>query len=255
LDLSALQAPEAHLALMDRETLLTLYAADDPLLGIIYPTDKWDTALKAASVPRLRLSHFSDLLKPFAAAVDRTEIRLGTTPAGGAYALMGERMRTGSAVAPVLDWSHFPLSDKDLQVMRTGRPLLPEQIAQIQDFEKAIAAFGKIPGLNASTRVYDRAMFVFPDIDGHALIDRWSRRLGVSIQLPGEENTLETTSLSRWGGVKTFEFLKAYGLSAQDLRGLVLISHQLFSRFGSTELKQTLVEVRQSILQEQNGGE
>jgi hypothetical protein len=255
LDLSELQNPEAHLAQMDRETLITLYAADDPVLGIIYPTEKWDAALKAASVPRLRLSHFSDLLRPFVSVADRTEIRMGTTPAGGAYALMGERLRTGSVVAPFLGWNNFVLPDTDLQLMRSGRALRDGLVAQVKEFESAVSAFGRIPEFKMGMRVYDRALFIFPDVDGHALIDRWSRRLGISLHEAGEENTLETTSLSRWGGVKTFEFLKAYGLSAQDLRGLVLVSGQLFSSIGSSELKKTLVEVRQSILLEQNGSE
>lgn len=255
LSLSDLANPEAYLAQMDRETLFVLFAADDPVLGLLYPTEKWEAALKAASVPRLRLSHFSDLRKPFVAVADRTEIRIGATPTRGAYALMGERMRTASAVAPVLNWAHFALSNEDILILKNGMPIPQEILNQVADFEKQISAFASIPKFTVGERAYDRALFIFPDIDGHALIDRWTSRLGLSLQQPGEENSLETTSLSRWGGVKTFEFLKTYGVSAQDLRGLVIVGDQVFSRFGSSELKKTLVEVRQSLLQEQNGGE
>ena len=54
-----------------------------------------------------------------------------------------------------------------------------------------------------------------------------AKDMNFSLKPPGEDKNLETTSLSRWGSEKSMEWLRVFGLSPNQIRGLVVFSHTI----------------------------
>ena len=73
--------------------------------------------------------------------------------------------------------------------------------------------------------------------------------LEIDLAEAGADGRLETASLSRWGGVRTMDWLKQQGLSDNQIRGLVLISQDLLD----TSILQRIQSVQAEIYRIQNG--
>jgi hypothetical protein len=86
-------------------------------------------------------------------------------------------------------------------------------------------------------------------MDGAAVIRLVAEAYGWTLNEPGYEERIETLSLARWGGVRTFDFLVQQGFSPVQLRGTILIDQSLL---GDTMAK-TLDIVRTRILELQKG--
>ncbi len=255
LELSVLDDPTAFAGIVDRECLLILYSLDDPILGRAYPVEKLEAALKEKVIVQVRLSHNAHFFSSDGALADgdlinsipRLAAHIYTLQPEGALALCGVRARFGVLVADQL----APPSERNFSWLKTPRQNAKQKIL---DFEKRKVA-GAQPVFETALlrdggRVYDRAVVTWPDLDGHAVITRLAGRLNITLAEPGRENRLECTSLSRWGGVRTMDFLKTQGLSPEAIRGLVMIDADLLN----AEFEKHLLAVRDSLLADQFGG-
>ncbi|MEQ1664928.1 MAG: hypothetical protein ABL927_06080, partial [Bdellovibrionales bacterium] len=81
-------------------------------------------------------------------------------------------------------------------------------------------------------------------------IDRLAKKLNMQLQAPGFDSRLETTSLSRWGGVRTMDFLAVHNLSPEQIRGLVILSSEIVA---NPNIVQIITQVRNEILADQMG--
>lgn len=91
---------------------------------------------------------------------------------------------------------------------------------------------------NNRLRCFDRAVIYWENLDGHALLYFLAQQLGSSLNEPGVESRFETTSLSRWKGLKTMDWLKSYGFTSNQLRGSIIINHhQLTPEFEKALVK------------------
>jgi len=264
LDIGQLANVESFKAGLDRETLCMLFSVDDPILGLHFSTEQLEVALVTASIARIKLSHSRHVYAKtsgfgFSPEIDRNEVRVFTLPSGRALAHMGERLRVGALVASEIDWSTKDIrTDIKSDLVALVNPLEGNLQDAISKFESSGQTFGaekfsyELPA-SVAKRFYDRAILIWQDMDGHAVIDRLAKSLKLKLESPGFEYHMETLSLSRWGGVRTFDFLQSYGLSLNQRRGLVIFGSSLFERFGAFEIEKTLLEVRRSLLREQNG--
>lgn len=260
LETSVLERPDDFAAIVDRECLLVLYAVDDPILGRAYDVTRLEAALKEKVIVQVRLSHNAHFYKHYEA--DDTAVMTDTAlPSGagrdiprlgafiyslkpeGALVLCGERARFGVLVADQLT----PPLGSDLSWLTTPRVAHQEKIL---DFESRRVAGAHPIFESTALRVFDRAAISWSDLDGYALITRLAERLKIILNKPGHETRLEATSLSRWGGVRTMDFLKNQNLSPETIRGLVLIDATLLS----PTFERHLVEARESLLTDQFGG-
>lgn len=246
-----------------REDLLVLYSVDDPLLGRAYDVAKFEEAIKSTGVFKVRISHarhfyeggnFAGVAAPGVAmhgggalTLDRNWAYIYSLSPYQALALLGERGKIGSLTADQLQLDESAWSKLNLDWFYKPQVLNRHGILS---FEASGVADARAFFSPSDLRVADRAVIYWTDMDGHAVIDRLAQRLGFTLNPPGQESRLETTSLSRWGGVRTMDFFKTQ--MTEVLRGLVMISHELIE--SNLELFEShLREVRKSILQDQNG--
>ena len=248
LDLEVLQSPEAWLATLSREDLFVLYGVDEPLLSRGYDLKIFESALKDKSIFKIRLSHGRhfyefDTWRSSPVLEKNMALIYGISPTE-ALSLIGERGKIGALTANQLMYFHEP----EITWFKTPVPLDAKKIMQ---FESCHVADFKSYFSPHDLRIYDRAVIYWTDMDGHAVIDRLAKKLDFQLQPAGLENRLETTSLSRWGGVRTMNFLKAWGYSPEMIRGTVIISHKLVDL--GDKLVKALTEARESILHDQLG--
>lgn len=257
------------------EDLLILYSSDDPLLGRAYDVAKFEAAIKSAGLFKVRVSHARHFYEgsgfvqtPAASSgghlLDRNWAYIYALSSNQSFALLGERGKIGAMVADQLLFDEAIWSQLNLDWFYQPQAL---NSATILSFEAGRVA-GAQPFFSLSDmRIGDRAVIYWEDIDGHAVIDRLATQMGLTLNKPGYETRLETTSLSRWGGVRTMDFFKlqmtvmsrqyfSADQKLQDyakvLRGLIIISHELLN--ANLKLFEAhLCEVRKSILQDQNG--
>lgn len=243
LDATVLDDPSGFASIIERDALLVLYAADDPILGRRYSVEKLEEALREKTLAQVRVSHNAHFFAQLKPETPRTGVHIYSVKPNAAIALCGERVRFGVLSANQTK----PSTQLDLGWMKSP---LAEAREKILKFETAHIADSKPVFASSTSRVYDRAVVSWPDVDGHAVIARLAQKLNIALSEPGVETRIETTSLSRWGGVRTFDFLKTQNLEASTLRGLVMISADLLD----SSLEKALVETRKELLADQFAG-
>lgn len=237
-----LKDPTVWAQALDREVLAVLYSWDDPIVGELFPYQELENSLADKPIFKIRISHNKHFYEKFNPPEDRNCVHVYANGLDQAIAFLGERAKLAPMVshhlkAPVLssiEWLNNPLT------LNTEATLNFEK-SGVVDSRSVTEFFPK--------RLGDRAILYWMDMDGHAVIDRLSRELGFELRSPGYEDRLETTSLSRWGGVRTMDFLREKGLPPEVIRGLIMIHHQLING----DLSKTLLKVRTQILEDQNG--
>ena len=224
LELEILKNPGEWASALSREDLLVLYSVDDPLLGRTFETRAFEETLREKSLVQIRVSHARHSSEGPAQFTPRYGIYLySLADSQLAIACLGERARIGAQVADQLFYND--VTDEQLKEFINPTPIDAAEIKAWQT-EMAKAASAKIlwPDLDQhfDNRIYgrlcDRALIYWEDMDGHALIDRLATRLKLTLRAPEFENRLETTSLSRWGGVRTMDFYKGWDIGLSTLR-------------------------------------
>lgn len=249
LSLDVLHSQDEWLAKLEREDLFVLYSADEPLLGRSYDLQKFEEKIKDKNIFKIKVSHgqhfynFDELMK--FKLVENNKAVIYSLARDMAIAVLGERGRVGAITADQL----YYRNSYSLDWFQKSRIL---DLNKIESFEQKKIADSKPIFKPGDFRVPDRAVIYWQDMDGAAVIDRLAESLNIQLNPPGEEIRLETTSLSRWGGVRTMSFLESQGLSPEIIRGLVIIHHDFLDSHG--EFEKTLIEVRNSILKDQLGG-
>lgn len=228
------------LSAMDRETLFFVYSVDDPVLGLYEPIEDLEALLQGTANFRIRISYHKHLYearpKP-----ERNLVQIMGCPDGCAIALLGERTRFAPQGVELLDWSGFPQKDY-LKILEA--PKLNSQ--KILEFESR-KDLGFVPLLEKTNlRSFDRAVVSWSDLDSCAMRESL---LADPNSKPTWEKGLESLSLSRWGGVKGFEWLIARGYTRNQLRGAMIIDGQLLA----SDFDQSILRARQKILEAQQG--
>lgn len=217
-----LSDPEKYLAALTSQTLLFLYSADDPFFALSYQGLGIEEAATATRTFAVQVSHHSHRQKLWSPLRSPYCIQILSYGGDQSCVRLGEKARIAGLVSPLLKWESADLNDL-LQQMAT---IDPGDKTLVKSFEEKKIAGGNPLLSSEQNRYFDRAVIFWEDLDGHALIHFLAEELGETLQAPGDENRFETTSLSRWQGVKTMDWLKKRGLSPAQLRGTVLIHHR-----------------------------
>lgn len=243
---------------LDRESGIVFWSEDHPITGEIYDTSELLKKVGEKNTFRIRLSHNKHLYEELVPTAERNEIRILQMPAqyldGCAIAIMGERGRLGAVTAEALS----PTTSErigDLASAIAAKKVfcvpidLVEITSKIRDFEST-----KIDQLRffftdkpAAPRLFDRVVFSFENIDGQAFLSFLALELGAPLK--DNDPRFETSSLSRWGGLRTMKWLESQGLSPNTVRGLCVVDSGLLDDQFSAKF----ASAHQKVLKAQNG--
>lgn len=238
LPFTVFDTPEEFIKTLDKEALFILYSEDDPILGKKFPVANLENLLKTQKIFRIRASHNTFRFQDEHHNIDKEEVRVFSMRTNLALALLGERAKTTPLVVEGLPWNQEVKEQvfNELKLKKENRDL-------ILNFEKqkpgdATAFFAA----DDSSRVFDRAVLYWNDMDGWAFLTELAKVLSIELAPPGEDLRFESTSHSRWHDLKAMGWLKNHGLSAEQVRGLVIIdagqiNPQLTDAFASARKK------------------
>jgi hypothetical protein len=239
-----LRDPAALEAAIGTDALFVLASEDDPLLGLLHDLSPLEALSEKNKFYLIKVSHAHHRFLPVAKIFPRHLIRVNALAPRLALILSSARTRW-----PIQFADSVALSADSMQPI--ARLASPEFIdpAGVPAFESSYPADAK-PVFDAGRlRILDRAVIYWPDMDGLSVLELLSRRLKRPLSLPGESGAFETTSMNRWRGVHTMDWLRAFGFSDEMIRGTIILSHSVIS----PELTQALVAVRQEIMKAQFG--
>ena len=262
------------------EDLFLIYFKEDPLLGKIFSFNKIEEVFGenvsyGKSLFLISVSHGFTSPSFFLKKNTNYHIDIHSLGDKGALVFLGSRSRKIETLfSPYLKWREkefenfsFPFKHLWGEREKEKREVPQQETFQEKDLKEASDSFkerkekilefeaGRAAAFKAffsptdEKRLFDRAVIYWEDMDGMAFIDQLSKELGFSLLPPGEERRLETTSLNRWGGMKSMDWLKAYHLSDNQIRGLVMIDSSLIQ----PELSHWISQVREKIVRLQEG--
>lgn len=243
LPISELSQPTQLEQQIDLDTLLVLVSLDEPLTGRKFAQGQlaaWCDKKKAFLVQVNHHLHrqvphpvWSEHGSPYTIEIRAYRQNL-------AVAHLGSKAKLGSAMSPLLDWLEFDLAPLWLP---PKPPTETEQNA-VRSFESAVPGGGSALWNSQVGRLGDRAAVYWGDLDGHAVIHFLAQEQGRNLAPAGLETRFETTSLSRWGGLRTMDWLKHQGLTDLQIRGsLIVPASELTPAFTQT-LERVIGKVR-----------
>lgn len=238
-----LAAPDDLLAGLGRETLCFVLSLEDPVLGLKSNSETLLEGLREKKIFTLLISHSTHFYEPPPVEVLRTEARLHGLEAGLTLGFLGARFKFAPFLAEGLPWESL---DIESVKSRYGSALLNDQVEALESSQ----ILGCETPFRERARLKDRALLFWRDLDGHAVIELLSEKLGIALPSVRQGGALETLSLSRWGGVLTMKWAeKAFALNPLQVRGSVIVHQDLLSQHA--DLKDRLEEVVKEIYQMQ----
>ena len=239
LTVQQLRTEEVMKAKLDKEALFVLISEDDPLLGLKFDFPGLNELLAALRIYLLRVSHHSFRLEAERPLV-KFEARICSLSGplmGQSGVFLGERVKVVSMISSRENWGSLSVSD----LLAAFDPQKSYE-DEIKAFESLAPAEGKAV-LQSQSRLWDRAILAWNNVDGHAIINSLSSRLGFELQSPGKETRLETASFSRWNGVRSLSWLHTLGIDPNLSRGLIIINPSLIDSQFSKSLETTIAEI------------
>lgn len=226
------------------ETLLVLYSGDDPFLGLKHICSGLEESTQAKRAFSVKIIH--QLHRCYSPQVLPTPYSLEIWGYGKELSCirLGERAKLKGIVSPLMNWGEWQWES----LVQNLKSVDPGNEVRVRTFEEKRLG-GAQPLLDPhQARNFDRAVVFWEDMDGHAFIHYLAEELGTVLKPAGEETRFETTSLSRWGGVRTMDWLHSFGFRESQIRGSVILHHSQLNE----KLERAFLQVREKVLRLQN---
>ena len=241
LNLEQITNPDSWMNTLPKDTLMVILPEDDPLLGKLHPIQAVTEKLKDQKIFSVKLAHHAFHYRPWPTTLNKFQVEIYAINSHLTLAFLGERARFGDWMSEGLIWK-----GDEVEVIKKLRPEKTIDANKITAFEKSLAP-DFTPLFKTEDRLLDRAVFYREDMDGLALIESLAELLKTELLPPGEETRFETPSLSRWGGLRTMDWLKAFSLTPNQIRGLVILSSDLIN----PDLRSLLSKAKDEVLKRQ----
>ena len=233
---------EKNLALSTNDVLAVVASQDLPLLGTMYDWGAERQLVAEYKTCFVQLSHCQHYCSGLEQKINTFEAYLYGFSGGMTLGAFGRRLRIDAPVAESMNWEKGQvLVEIDKFSSRS------ESRDKVIEFESQNLG-GCRPALQMERRLYDRAVVYWKDMDGLAFVNQLAKELNKN-EGSGTELLLETTSLIRWGGLKTMDWLNSLGYSLEQIRGMVVVDASLLNEIFFKKF----MEAREVILQSQNG--
>lgn len=226
-----LEKQKEWVASLKKDTNFVFLSEDHPITGERVDLSEIKKALNEKKIFNFTVRHSAyvdDLISPDSYSVNL--ISLGDQLS---VAICGDKFRLTPQIVHQLQWSeNIQMNTLDLQ--------LPHQEKAINKFESQFSEFRFFK--NGESRFLDRALLVFPDINGSALIERLCKKMGISQS--EKKYYFDSTSGCLRPGIKYSQWwLPTPG--DETLRGLIVFSAQALQQPDlATHLKSTLDEIK-----------
>lgn len=191
----------------DKKTLFILNDVDDAITGAIYQDPQAPTSL---AVFRILVSHSYHRVKGLPVALGDWDIHVLLHQDQSAVALLGRRAQNlAMPLSSVLPWSAQAF---------TAFKSRDEEVAAVTSFEAASPAGAQSFFTTSVPRLMDRALVWWPDLDASAVREILIAEHGFSA------SQVECVGLSRWNEARLLNQFVKRGFSADQFRGLLLLS-------------------------------
>lgn len=233
------------------ETLMVLSSEDDPVVGRKFANQQINEILDGQRIVHVNVSHSAHTLDGKTPQPAKYAAHLWRVNHNLALAFLGERLSLDAPIAESLFWEKDAID----QVQNFLREIPKDSNKEaVRSFEQKKIGGSKPFFSEAELRLYDRAVVFWEDLDGHALLDELANARNEPLKDPGFDFRFECTSLSRWGGFKTFDWLSHLAggpmRTPEVLRGTVIFSLKTIGDPGFAVLLENAV---QKILKIQKG--
>lgn len=207
---------------LKKDTNFVLYSEDHPVTGELYPfVEELDQALNNKRISSFRVSHNQHFYQKI--DVRPYTVRLCSYNPTAAIAVLGERFRAPTLMVQNMNWNSSQFL-KEVSEARKGRQVNP---LLVEKFETELAPFAQPFFKPGVSRIFDRAVCVFPDVSAEALAQLVFNKLGISAAEGWA--LMATTNMCHWSAVKMFRQWWMPQPTQEQLRGMVIIGSELLN--------------------------
>lgn len=219
------------------DVLFVLVSEDDPLLGVCFNYETLKTEILKKKIYGLFVSHAAHRGQLFPNTFERFFIFIRETSSRTTVILHSQRLKWAIRFAET-----FTYSEMDRKQIVDFVSLSPVTSDLVTQFEANLPLDAKISLDSRWSRLRDRAVIYWPDMDGWSVIVELANRRK---QMPETllMNKFETTSLHRWRGLKSMDWLGHYGFDSAKIRGTLIIAHSEIT----PQLQQELTDIRKAL--------
>jgi hypothetical protein len=235
---------------LKKDTNYVLFSSDHPVTGELFSLwQKLDQELNEKKIFSFRISHSDWLrdLKDSGFEIRPYSVHLMSVAPDFAFALCGEKFKAVPLMAGNMFWDPATLV-ADLQKTFAN---FEEDKSLVQNFEKNLlpANWQPFELKNPTERLYDRALICNSGVNAEAVMSELLKniskdQISISQSAPGFLNSVETSSLCRWGGINLYDHWWESKPSDEILRGLLVISAQLIK---DTKIKSELEKATHAV--------
>ncbi len=227
-DHSQIPDPQAWCESLKKDTNFVLMAEDHPVTGEIFETDAIDKILNEKKIFSIRVSH----AKHFKTC---EEVRGGSARILSfgqdlAITIFGSRFKPQSFTAAQMGWEKLAVIQK---IQRKRKRIFDQNL--VENFEHEFASWKYFK--SKTERLYDRAVLVFPDINGDALINDLAEVM--SLNKNSIADVMSTTSQCSWQDPISFKGWWSPPPRPEEIRGLVVFSAEILARKDFANLVKT----------------
>ncbi len=219
IDWTQLTDPQAWCDGLKKDTNFVLMAEDHPVTGEVFSTDLIDKILNEKKIFSVRVSHARHL--QVSEEVRGGSARILSYGQDLAVTVFGSRFKPQSFTAAQMGWDKAAV----LQQIQNKRKRVFDQDL-IEKFEDQFSKWKYFE--NKTQRLYDRAVLVFPEINGEALVHELADALSLEGATRGE--LMATTSQCSWHDPISFKGWWLPVPQPEVTRGLVVFSAEILAR-------------------------
>jgi hypothetical protein len=192
---------------LPKDTAYVLFSEDHVVTAEVFFWEFLDEALNEKRIHSLRMSHHRHREDCRILKVRPFSVRICLLDLNHVVALTGSRFRTPPGLVAGMNWELNFVSQIDHLLNRQDFMLGPELV---KEFE---VQMGEFAFLTTTSRVYDRAVLCFREINSDRMIDHFRGRLDL----------IAGTNLCSWASFRMMSGWWKPSPSPEELRGLLLI--------------------------------
>ena len=227
-----LKDPRAWCESLKKDTNFVLMAEDHPVTGEVFETENLDKILNEKKIFSIRVSHARHF--QVCEEVRPASARILSYGQDLAVSVLGSRFKAQSFTAAQMGWDKTQVIHK---IQRKRKRIFDQNL--VETFENSFPDWKYFQSHSEAKRcrLYDRAVLVFPDINGEALVKELSQAMSLSAN--SIEDMLATTSQCAWHDPVSFKGWWQPAPTSEQIRGLVVFSAEILTRKDFANLVKT----------------